>query len=476
MKKLFILVMLICMCAISGYAANPADEVVLQINNPMMQVGLEEAEIDPGRGTAPVIQEGRTLVPIRAIIEAFGGTVGWEEETKTVLLSCENDTIRLTIQSNIAYINDTAHTLDVAPQIISGRTMLPIRFVAEGFSLDVAWNADFSCIAIAKGKTASEVEIPDAWKTDGFLKVHFIDVGQGDAVFLELPNRETMLIDAGEKENVVNRYISDLGYNHIHYVIATHPDSDHIGGMAQILNSFSVGAFYMPEKEHTTKTFENMLDAVASNGCKAIYAVAGKTILKTHNFSMTFVSPTKAYKDNNNASAVIWLGYKDNSFLFTGDAEKEAEQDLLASGAQVAADVLKVGHHGSDSSTTEAFLKSVNPQYAVICVGEGNSYGHPTEKTLALLSGNQVEIKRTDMSGTIVFTCDGTAYIVREMKSAEQPHAPPVQAEGTVVYITETGTKYHAEGCSYLKSSIKTTVEAAKSMGLTPCSRCLPAA
>lgn len=474
MKKLFTLVMLFFLLIIGGYAESPIDEVVLQINNPMMQVGAEEAEIDPGRGTTPMIWEGRTLVPIRAIIEAFGGTVGWEEETKTVLLSHESDNIRLTIQSNTAYINDIAYALDVAPQIIGGRTMLPIRFVAEGFSLDVAWNPDFSCIAIAKGKEASEIKIPDAWKTDGLLKVHFIDVGQGDAVFLELPNRETMLIDAGEKENIVNRYISDLGYTHIHYVIATHPDSDHIGGMAQILNSFSVGAFYMPQKEHTTKTFENMLDAVANNGCKAFYAAAGKTMLKTHNFSMTFVSPTKAYEDNNDASAVLWLGYKDNSFLFTGDAEEEAEQDILASGAILAADVLKVGHHGSDSSTTEAFLKSVNPQYAVISVGEGNSYGHPTEKTLALLSEHQVAVYRTDVSGTIVFTCDGTAYAIREIKLTETPHAPPVQAEGTVVYITEKGTKYHAEGCSYLKSSIKTTVEAAKSMGLAPCGRCHP--
>ena len=473
MKRIvFFILMLCCVFFIGIHGAEPAEEVILQIDNPVMQIGQEKAEIDPGRGTVPLIQNGRTLVPIRAIIEAFGGTVGWEAQTQTVILAYDNHQIRLVIQSDIAYINDTAHTLEVVPQIIDGRTMLPIRFVAEGFHLDVAWFPECACIAITKGKPAREVNIPDAWKAESALKVHFIDVGQGDSVFIELPNKETMLIDAGPKENIVNQYIKSLGYTHLHYVIATHPDSDHIGGMAQILQSFSVGAFYMPNKEHTTNMFENMLDAIAANGCAASYAEAGKQVFKTDTLCAVFVSPTKPYNDNNNASAVLWLAYKNNSFLFTGDAEAIAEQDILASGAFVDADVLKVGHHGSDSSTTEAFLKSVSPKYAVICVGEDNSYGHPEESVLSLLTAHQAEVYRTDQSGTVVFTCDGTDYLIQGISVETISPAPTEEKIDRIVYITNTGTKYHRAGCSYLKSAIETTEEAAKSMGLSPCKRC----
>lgn len=329
---------------------------------------------------------------------------------------------------------------------------------------------------------------------NGVMKVHFIDVGQGDSTFIELPNKETMLIDGGPSKEVVSRYIKNLGYDSVTYVIATHPDADHISGLPKVLDNFSVKTFFMPEKEHTTQIFEKMLDSIASNGCEAIYAFAGKSIIDTADLKVSFVSPTKQYSDNNTVSAVIKLVYKGNSFLFTGDADYTSEKDMIAAGYNLTADVLKVGHHGSGTSTSEVFLKAVKPKIAVISVGKDNSYGHPTQAVLALLNEYKLDIYRTDEVGTVIVECDGVNYTIEQLKSTVQANAPPtpestpptiveesnVKTETStinntaVVYRTKTGSKYHNAGCSYLKSSIETTVSEAQSMGLTPCSRCKP--
>lgn len=303
-----------------------------------------------------------------------------------------------------------------------------------------------------------------------------------------------MLIDGGPSKEVVTKYIKNLGYSSVTYVIATHPDADHISGLPEVLNNFSVKKFYMPEKEHTTQIFEKMLDSIASNDCEAIYAFAGKSIVDTTDLKVDFVGPTKQYSDNNTVSAVIKLIYKGNSFLFTGDADYTSEKDMIAAGYNLTADVLKVGHHGSSSSTSKAFLKSVNPKIAVISVGESNSYGHPTQEVLALLTEYKLDIYRTDEVGTVIVECDGVNYTIEQLKSIVQANAPPkpestpptvveesnVKTETSttnntaVVYRMKTGSKYHNAGCSYLKSSIETTVLEAQSMGLTPCSRCNP--
>ena len=521
---IFTLVLVFSMCcSLTGCAAQDTNgydsinttvsnvDVLLQIDNPSMMVNGSFEEIDPGNNTSPIVQNGRTLVPIRAIIEAFGGTVGWDNDTQTVTLNYKEDTIKLTIDSTLAYKNNESEILDVAPQIINGRTMLPIRFVAEGFKFDVLWIAENSCIAITNHQAANSLKVPEKWSkqenvtpkeetsgtsavTEGALKVHFIDVGQGDSIFIELPNDETLLIDAGPSSGIVNKYLSSLGHTKINYIVATHPDADHINGMPEVLNSFSVDKFYMPEKEHTTKIFDSMLDAIENNGCDAIYAKAGNAIVEGTNLSVKFVSPTKNYGDNNNASAVVKLQFGNNSFLFMGDAEISVEHDIINAGYDISADVLKVGHHGSDSSTSDYFIKKVKPKYAVISAGKNNRYGHPTSGVLAILQNNNIDVYRTDEVGTIVFTCDGVSYSIDKIKSSIQINAPPatntntsignseedktvqsnVNNNSSVVYRTKTGSKYHVLGCSYLKSQIETTVSEAKSMGLTPCSRCNP--
>lgn len=517
-KRIFALLTLLMMMSMSLTAcAETSSKVVstnetlilLQINNPNMYANGIEKEIDEGRGTTPIIDEGRTLVPIRSIIEECGGTVEWNENTKTVTLNYKDDEIKLIINSTTTYLNGTASTLDVAPQVINGRTMLPIRFVAEGFKFEVFWNGENSVITITNEPNNNNVEIPSNWilsyspeesssatpSINGDLEVHFIDVGQGDAIFIELPNKDTMLIDAGPSSGIVPNYIKSQGYSDIDYVIATHPDADHITGMPEVLNTFEVGTFYMPEKEHTTKIFDRMLDAISNNGCEAIYAIAGKDIITTNELKVYFVGPTKIYGDNNACSAVIKLEYNEISMLFTGDAEYSSENDMIQAGYNLSADILKIGHHGSSSSTSASFIKAVNPKEAIISVGKDNKYGHPTNEVLAILNNANINVYRTDEVGTIIVTSDGIDYTIDKNKSSVQINAPPTstatnnepkgndivsgtqvetQNNAATVYRTKTGKKYHSSGCSYLKSAIQTTVSEAKSMGLTPCSRCNP--
>ncbi|MCD8158607.1 MAG: MBL fold metallo-hydrolase, partial [Clostridiales bacterium] len=460
----------------SSWQIKAADDLVilLQIGSSVMSSNGIEKEIDEGRNTTPVIDNGRTLVPIRAIIEEFGGTVQWNQTAQTVILKYETDEIKLVIDSYTAYLNGETKALDAAPQIINGRTMLPIRFIAESFGFTVYWD-DKNAVITITNDSDSETPKTSYVQSDADLKVHFIDVGQGDAIFIELPNSETMLIDAGPESDTAANYIKNQGYSAITYVAATHPDADHISGMPEVLNTFSVDRFYMPEKEHTTQIFENMIDALANNGCESIYAAAGKYIIDTSDLKLYFVGPVKIYSDNNNdCSAVIKLEYKQNSFLFTGDAETDSENDMIAAGYDLSADILKVGHHGSSSSTSAAFVKAVNPKDAVISVGADNKYNHPTAETLAVLNAAGVNIYRTDEQGTIIVTSDGINYTIDSLKSAANTSSE-IDSNSPIVYVTKTGSKYHRAGCSYLDdSAYEITLSDAENMGLTPCSRCKP--
>jgi len=244
----------------------------------------------------------------------------------------------------------------------------------------------------------------------GKLTVSFIDVGQGDSILIQTPSGRTVLIDAGVPEmgsKVVN-YIKGRGINKIDILVATHPHNDHIGGIPAVIENFQIGKFYMPKVTTTTKTFENVLRAAKSKGLSINVAKTGVLLDLGDEVKAEMLAPNSSYYDDlNNYSAVIKITYVNTAFLFTGDAEKKSEQEMLDKGYNLKADVLKVGHHGSSSASTWAFLKAVNPKYAVISCGKGNDYGHPHKETMEKLKSLGITVYRTDECGTIVAVSDG---------------------------------------------------------------------
>lgn len=266
-------------------------------------------------------------------------------------------------------------------------------------------------VALFGGKTLmDEPSVPQ--HAEGMLRVSFLDVGQGDSAFIILPDGQTVLIDAGEADSAqtVIDYIEATGNDTIDYLICTHPHSDHIGGMRKVLERFTIQNVYMPKVYHDSFTYENLLSAIQKKGLTIHTAKAGVSLSPEDNVTLSFVAPCRDdYEDINNASCVLRLTYGEKSFLFTGDAEKQAEWDMLESGQQLSSDVLKVGHHGSSTSTGQAFLNAVNPRWAIISVGADNEYGHPHVETMAsLTSRRQIkQILRTDEEGTITLISDG---------------------------------------------------------------------
>lgn len=245
---------------------------------------------------------------------------------------------------------------------------------------------------------------------DADARVHFVDVGQGDCTLIELPGNKVMLIDAGENghESDVLNYLDRCGVTKIDYLVATHPHSDHIGGIEEVIENYEIGEIYMPKIASTSWTYENMLDAIDKKGIYINSAYTGKTIFEYDGVKADILSPEKNYQtDNlNNSSVVVRLICGKRVFLFTGDAEKVIEKNILEN-RNLLCDVLKVGHHGSASSSSEEFIIGTKPQYAVISCGEENEYGHPHSETLELLDEIKAEVLRTDKLGTIVISTDG---------------------------------------------------------------------
>ena len=240
------------------------------------------------------------------------------------------------------------------------------------------------------------------------LEVHFIDVGQGDAILVESAS-SALLIDAGENymASTVVKYIQKQGIEKLDYLIGTHPHSDHIGGLDYVISTFGADTILMPEAVHTTKTYEDVLDAIESKGLKITLPKVGAEY-QLGSASFTIIAPNSSeYNDLNDYSIGIRLRYKSTEFLFTGDAGILSEQEMLQNGLDLTADVLKISHHGSEYSSCPDFLDAVSPTHAVFSVGKNNEYGHPHEATLQALADRNISIYRTDEQQNVIFTSDG---------------------------------------------------------------------
>jgi len=248
------------------------------------------------------------------------------------------------------------------------------------------------------------------------LKVHYLDVGQGDSIFIELPNNETMLIDAAESyqsENIIN-YLKNLNYKKIDYVIGTHPHTDHIGGLKDIINTFEIGKIYMPKVVSTTKTYESLLMAIKDKNLKINTAKAGTSIIDTDALKINILAPTNStYTELNNYSVVTKITYGTTKFLFMGDAEKLSENEIKE---DVTADVIKIGHHGSNTSSSINFIKKVNAKYGIISVGLNNKYNLPKEEIITNWENSGTKIYLTSINGTVRASSDGTNIKIESEK------------------------------------------------------------
>ena len=303
---------------------------------------------------------------------------------------------------------------------------VPMEPIQNGFNNGVSrfeqlfgWAKD-NVPEYIEGANSILEKIPDAetaikdWTTDNpnldDVAVHFIDVGQADCILVQ-DGEDTLLIDVGNRNDdvIVTQYLDGLGIEQIDYFVATHPHEDHIGCAATILRLYDVDVMIKSEADNTTSCYKSMMEQAEESGTKIEIASPGETY-SLGDGEFQILGPISA--DNtelNNNSVVIRYQYGNTSFLFTGDAEREEELEILDAGYEVEADVLKVGHHGSSSSTTYPWLRAVAPQYAVIMCGKDNEYGHPHEETLSKLRDADVQTYRTDKNGTIVFITDGTS-------------------------------------------------------------------
>lgn len=258
----------------------------------------------------------------------------------------------------------------------------------------------------------------------GNLSVHFLDVGQADAALL-LCGDEAMLIDGGNvaDSSLVAAYLKEQGVTHLNYLIDTHAHEDHVGGLSGALNVCSVDTVFAPVKDYDSKAFRDFSKYVSLQKKSITIPKPGDTF-SLGSAKVEVLAPQAQYQDENNSSIVVKVTHGKNSFLFTGDAERQSEQDMLAAGVDLSATVLKVGHHGSDSSTTYPFLREVMPKYAVISVGKDNSYGHPQDSVLSRLRDAGATVYRTDYQGHIVAISDQKTLRFTTEKNASSPTNP----------------------------------------------------
>lgn len=234
--------------------------------------------------------------------------------------------------------------------------------------------------------------------------VHYIDVGQGDSILIQI-NNKNLLIDAGPRNSSakLKSYLLNQGVKRLDYVVATHPHEDHIGGMAEVISRFDITQFYAPKVTSDTNTFDNMVNALKRKGLKISIAKNGVILNLGNEVLCEMLAPVNGeYEDLNNYSAVIKITHGQNKFIFTGDAENISEDQMLKEKVDLTANVIKIGHHGSYSSSSEEFLDSVNAHIAVISSGAINDYGHPHQSTLSELKKRKITVYRTDEVGDIL--------------------------------------------------------------------------
>jgi competence protein ComEC len=313
------------------------------------------------------------------------------------------------------------------------------------------------------------------------LAVHFIDVGQADAA-LVLCGGEAMLIDGGNVDDgsTVVSYLADCGVAMLDYVVCTHAHEDHVGGLAGVLAAYPAETVLCPMAEYDTKAFRDFVKYAEARDL-TLTVPEPDSSFALGDAAVTVLAPRAAYDDANDTSIVLRIDYGGTAFLFTGDAERASEEDMLNAGCDVACTVLKVGHHGSSSSTSYRFLYESDPEYAVISCGKDNDYGHPHEEVMSRLHDAAVTVYRTDLQGHIVCYSDGqsVSFETKRNSGADTNPQPTIDpAEASTVYIGNVNSKkFHRESCSGLPKEENRIYfdsrAAAVDAGYEPCKTCM---
>ncbi len=397
---------------------------------------------------SPVIKSGTALVPMRPFFEALGAEVQWNNTSKIVIGKRGNITVSLSIGSTTADVNGQKRVLSVPAQLINGNTYIPLRFVGEALGDNVVYDSASRTIKITSKTVTVSPE----------LKVHFIDVGQADSIYIQAPDHYDILIDGGNNADGPSlvQYLKNQGVDDIELMIATHPHEDHIGGLNNVLSAFKVDQIIDSGIPAASEIYTDYISVVQAEKAKYL-SDDDVTFNIGKNITFSILDSGDNYEDVNDDSVITLLDYNNIEFLFAGDMEAEEEADLLSMKNNIDIDILKVGHHGSSSSTTDAFLKATTPEVAVISVGAGNTYRHPSASTLSKLEEYKAKIYRTDVNGNIVVSTNGNTYSVMTERQGN------TMTGGTVVtpkpitkgkYVgSRQSNKYHLPTCMQICKS-----------------------
>lgn len=440
---------------------------------------------------------GRTQVPFRQTMEEFGCDVSWNETQKTAVAQKDGIIVEVPIGASYVYRNGEKVENDTAALIQDGRTYLPIRVVLESFGASVRWDAATSTVVVSTTETGESIN------------VHFLDVGQGDAILIDDQDFE-ILIDGGvaSEGDEVTGYLSHYVEGDLDVMIATHEDADHIGGLSSVLEAYQVDRIIDNGRTTDTKTYQNYKNHVSAEGAQYQTDDMAQQIALPSGAVLQIIPMSGSYTDSNDNSVVSVLDYQNIEILLTGDLSTEVSDANLSRFYDV--DVLKAGHHGSRTSVNTAFLKTVQPEIVIISAGLDNSYGHPHTEALAAYLDCGADVYGTFRSGDIVLTTDGTQVslntdrkltmadagasstgqtqqpVSQPTETPQQPNSqttetPQQPVQNTVVYIGNKNSKiFHKADCSSvkrMKESNKVALssrEQAIAQGYTPCQICQP--
>lgn len=417
----------------------------------------------------------RTLVPLRGVMEKYGCSVEWQENSQTAVVSQNGTVVKVSLGVDYIYVNSKKVSNDTEAVIKNDRVYLPIRAVLEAFGAQVIWDDTTATVVVLRNCSAS---------SQYDLQVHFIDVGQADAILIDYKDYE-ILIDAGDEKSGgrVADYLRQYVDGDLEMVIATHADSDHIGGIPDVLAEYQVDRIIDSGEVKDTAACQKYRTAAAEEPNCIFEYDEDMTIQIGDSSYLQIIETGDDYADSNNNSVVAMLVYNNVKALFVGDMESEAERANLPLFSDV--DVLKAGHHGSSTSSCKEFLQVVKPEYVVISAGADNPYGHPKAQALRNFFDINAKALGTFKSGDIVMMTNGVDYIfnTENFLTIEDAGAKSANSGGyalnETVYIGNKNTKkFHKPTCRYAKNISAENIVYFKggeqAVGYEPCKICNP--